>query len=564
MTRRGFARGTLAAVALAASLTLLPAAPASAQPGARTGVRTLIIPGEPIAPLLIEPPRRMMDPRRALPPLDLSRLERLRHAQAMRARGLVQSARDSLRVLLAEVPHHPLVLTELARTELALRDWAAVERMAVFERASQRDSLLLAQELIEAEERLGRPTDAARIAIEAWAAAPEMADWAGEILERLTPADPRVLREALRRAIAREPERTDLARGLARLEWRAADARAMTQALAAADHGGTRTPLRWSFAEELARTGVMRDTLGAFETLVDLAGDRTVQLAYRTSAAQRAWELTRPQGVTRDAAARLVRALKDVPAERWDPSLRVALARALREAGLTAEARALIDTPGEGGPATPALRLERALTDLRDGPPERVLPSLREAASGSDESAFRYAEALFFAGQSDSAKTWYEKLSHNTDGPFAGRALERLFLIEDASPRSALAAFGRIAYAEWRGEARRATALTDSLTRTLPRGPLWAEASLLLAAQLERAGDPRAALAPLLAVADSLPGDRLAPRARQRAGDVYLTGLKDEARAIAQYERCLESYPRAWNAPEVRRRLDQLRRERRP
>ena len=56
---------------------------------------------------------------------------------------------------------------------------------------------------------------------------------------------------------------------------------------------------------------------------------------------------------------------------------------------------------------------------------------------------------------------------------------------------------------------------------------------------------------------------RLAPLARQKAGDLYLARLHDEAHAIEQYEECLARYPRAWNAPEVRRRLDQLRRDRR-
>jgi hypothetical protein len=67
------------------------------------------------------------------------------------------------------------------------------------------------------------------------------------------------------------------------------------------------------------------------------------------------------------------------------------------------------------------------------------------------------------------------------------------------------------------------------------------------------------ALEPLMAVADSLPGDRLAPLARQRVGDIYLDHLRDDVRATAEYEECLARYPRAWNAPEVRRRLEQLR-----
>jgi predicted negative regulator of RcsB-dependent stress response len=54
----------------------------------------------------------------------------------------------------------------------------------------------------------------------------------------------------------------------------------------------------------------------------------------------------------------------------------------------------------------------------------------------------------------------------------------------------------------------------------------------------------------------------LAPLARQRAGDAYLS-LGDETRALAQYEECLARYPRAWNSAEVRRRVEKLRRERR-
>ncbi len=97
----------------------------------------------------------------------------------------------------------------------------------------------------------------------------------------------------------------------------------------------------------------------------------------------------------------------------------------------------------------------------------------------------------------------------------------------------------------------------------LAHGSLWAHVALTLATQREQLGDGRAALEPLMAVADSLPADRLAPLARQRAGDVLRVWYKDDARALAQYEECLARYPRAWNAPEVRRRVESMRRERR-
>jgi len=120
-----------------------------------------------------------------------------------------------------------------------------------------------------------------------------------------------------------------------------------------------------------------------------------------------------------------------------------------------------------------------------------------------------------------------------------------------------------MAYESWRGQTKRAAALAESLYLALPRGPLWAYAGLAFATQRENDGDGPGALVVLLAVADSLPGDRLAPVARQRAGDVYRLRLKDDARALAQYEECLARYPKAWNAPEVRRAVETLRRERR-
>ena len=142
---------------------------------------------------------------------------------------------------------------------------------------------------------------------------------------------------------------------------------------------------------------------------------------------------------------------------------------------------------------------------------------------------------MFFDGQSDSASTWYKRVSEDAAGAWTGAALERLFLIEDANPAAALPALGRMAWQEWRGEPRAALALAESLTRELPQGATWAQAALELSRLREGAGDARGALAPVLAIADSLPGDRIAPVARQRAGDLYLEKLHDERATLAQY-----------------------------
>ncbi|MBI1798089.1 MAG: hypothetical protein HYR73_00180 [Candidatus Eisenbacteria bacterium] len=495
-------------------------------------------------------------------PLDPVSLLRLRSAVRLREQGQLATARDSLRRLLDQAPHHPLVVTELGRTLLELEDHGALERLARAEREARKDSLLLGHELAEALERLGKPTEAALTAIELWAAAPIEAEWASATLARLTPADLSRTRPALRRAVAREPQRGDLARALARLEWRAGDTAAMLRALEAADRSGSHGNARWAFAEELLRGGAASDTVGALEALLAMAGDPGLPVALRNVAAGRAWEVELAHGAPGAGSARIAKALAGTPADQWDASLALAVARALRESGHTAEARALLDSGG--GHAAPGdLALERALTDLRDGPPARALPVLKIAAAGSEDGAFQYAEALFFDGQCDSARGAYQKIAEDPHGGRTGAALERLFLIEDADPKSALTAFGRAAYAEWRGNTREAAAIAESLFAALPRGALWAQTAILLARQRDAAGEPRAALEPLLALADSLSEDRLAPLARQRAGDLYRDRLHDDAHAAEQYEECLIRYPRAWNAPEVRRSLERLRRERR-
>jgi thioredoxin-like negative regulator of GroEL len=513
-------------------------------------------------PLILHPPAAPAPRGPAVSPLTPEQLGRLRQAQAWSAVGLNERAIGALKTLRAEAPHQPMVLTELARVQIALGRFADAERLARAERTAQRDSLLLGHELSLALERLGRPRDAAQVAIEVWAAGEADASWASETVNRLAGADVRGVRDVVARAVQKRPERSDLARALARLEWRAGDIRAALRELGEAERSDPRTRLRWTFAEELLASRSGRDSTGALETLLDLAADVRLDPGYRAAATRRAWDLVAARGAEREFAPRLHKALADLPPARWSPDLRLAVARGLRLAGRTDDARALLAETGSREPA-PEIALERGLADLRDGPPARALPGLRAAAEAAPALAFRYAEALFFAGEIDSAHAWYQRASSDPQRPLAGAALERLFLIEEASPREALPVFGRIAYEEWRGELKRATALSESLYRALPRGTAWAQAALTLASQREAASDHEGALEPLLALADSLPGDRLAPLARERAGDLYRGGLKDDAKAAAQWEECLTRYPRAWNAPEVRRKLEQLKRERR-
>jgi tetratricopeptide (TPR) repeat protein len=500
---------------------------------------------------------------RPIAPLDAGQAQRLLQAQAARESGRMDDARDLLTELLRESPHHPIVLGELARVHAARQQWAPLERLARAERTATRDSLLLGRELSLACERQSRAREAAQVTVEVWAAAPGEREWAEATMTRLDALDPKAGREPLRKAAEALPARADLVMAAARLEWRRGDSATALRLLRAADATAPSTPVRWSFAQELLYGGAPGDTVAAAEVLLDLAGDPARDPAYRLPAARRAWQLFARRGTEREGVPRIARALTDLPPAAWSGDLLVDIVRGLREAGHVAQVRAILDKLGDKRSTFPELNLEGALNELREGPPERALPMLEKAAIGSAEGVFRYAEALFFAGLPDSAMALYGLVSRDPKSPYTGPALERLFLLEDADPRSALPALGRMSYEAWRGEPKRAAALADSLYRGLPRGPLWAHAALALAAHRERSGDGTAALEPLLAVADSLPGDRLASVARQRAGDVYRLILKDDAKALAQYEECLARYPKAWNAPEVRRAVETLRRERR-
>ena len=51
-------------------------------------------------------------PGRAVPPLSGAQTQRLLEAQAMRESGRLEAARETLLELLAESPHHPIVLAE--------------------------------------------------------------------------------------------------------------------------------------------------------------------------------------------------------------------------------------------------------------------------------------------------------------------------------------------------------------------------------------------------------------------------------------------------------------------
>jgi tetratricopeptide (TPR) repeat protein len=495
-----------------------------------------------------------------VPPLDGVTLARSQNVRMLRRMEKLDEARDSALAVLQASPHHPLLVTELGQTYAARDEWPALIKLAQTERAAAKDTLLLGQELAEALERTKKPREAAQVAIDCWAVEPTTADWAFEDILRLAPSDSKAIRESMRRAAQARPDRVDLQTGAARLDWKFGDETGAMKTLITADRPGFTPPLRWRFADELLGTASPRDSAGAVHALESMASDVRFDVSYRMEAAVRAHDIHHDMGNVRQGALALEQALHDVPPPRWNADLLLDVARDLREAGESAAARRLLESPGLDQSGPPQVKLERALNELRDAPSPHALAAMRDVAGSSDEARFHYAEALFFAGQPDSALAEYKRVSERADGAYTGAAFDRMFMIEDANPKSALPDVGHLMYLDWRGDPKPVLVMADSLYRTLPHGPLWSRVALLLSEKLEETGQIQAALAPVLAVAEGQPDDRLAPVARQRAGDLYVR-LKQEPEAISQYEACLTRYPKAWNSAEVRRRLETLRKK---
>jgi tetratricopeptide (TPR) repeat protein len=514
-------------------------------------------------PDLVQPlPVVSVRAQRPVEPLPAPVAIRLQRAIDLRIAGLPERAVDTLQVLLRERPHHPAIVTELGRAELARGNWSTVERLGVAERSAARDSSLLGQELATALERLGKPRDAIKVAIEAWTVSPADGPWASGVVFRLAPTDPRTTLAALEAAATPRPWRTDLAIGHARMlavSGKPADA---ARVLADAEKRAGRTGLRVLFADESLRTGRPADTTAALHVLLDLTAETEHRPEERVATARRAWVAVEASGREAEWAPKLAQAVRDIPADRFAPDLLLALVRSLQRTGHPADAKLLLASNPTLEQRMPELTLERAMAIAREGPPARAIPLFDSLAKAWPPARYMLAEVQFFAGEMDSAHANYDRVAAVPEDEHAADALDRMYLLEESPQSPQRYVLAQIAYERWRGANPRATVLADSLWRFVqPHGDYAARAGLTLASLKMEAGDAKGALVPLLVVCDSLADDRLAPLARQRAGEVYMA-LGDPKLAQAQYEECLARYPRAWNSAEVRRRVERLRRER--
>jgi tetratricopeptide (TPR) repeat protein len=296
---------------------------------------------------------------------------------------------------------------------------------------------------------------------------------------------------------------------------------------------------------------------------VSLASDTRFEEPTRITSARRAWGFAAasPAASRAALAAALEQGLRDLAPGHFPPDLALALARELRTSGHAAEARRLLDGMGVSATRSPELLQEAALGRLREGPPERALGVLDSLSQRWPPARFAFAEAQFFAAHFDSALAAYQRIAADPEAPDAGAALERTYLLEEQPGARELHGIATLAWQRWRGDTASATRVADSLFRATPVHSHYAATIALQLAELRAgAGNWAGALVPLAMVNDSLSNDRLAPVARQRTGEAYLQ-LQQPKQALAAFEECLARFPRAWNAPEVRRRVEKLRRE---
>jgi hypothetical protein len=187
-----------------------------------------------------------------------------------------------------------------------------VESLAKSERTFAKDSLLLAQDLTLALQRMGRPKEAAAVVLQAWVTEPMVATWAEGWLDSLARVEPKGVRELAQKTALAQPGRDDLARGAAWVSWAAGDKAGALHLLAGTEVDG-RTPARWSFAEELVQRGSGPDSAAAVDVLLDLAGDHSRGEAYRLPAARRAWGIATYLGSPRWRSASVARSRTSPP-----------------------------------------------------------------------------------------------------------------------------------------------------------------------------------------------------------------------------------------------------------
>jgi tetratricopeptide (TPR) repeat protein len=224
-------------------------------------------------------------------------------------------------------------------------------------------------------------------------------------------------------------------------------------------------------------------------------------------------------------------------------------------------------------PATGQLRLEVALRIAEvlvcKGDTAAAAAKLRMVASAlnaipdqQDEANFHLAEIAYFGGNFAGAIGGLESISTNVKANFANDALAlRAFLSENlTTAEPALQLFARADFLA--RQCRYAESIPQFLTviERFPQALLIDDALMKVGFLQAKTGQYANAIATYETLLTKFSKSSIAlDRAQFSIGDVYQYGLKDNAKAIAAYEKLLADYPQSLLADQARQRIRALR-----
>ncbi|MDI6809323.1 MAG: tetratricopeptide repeat protein [Candidatus Eisenbacteria bacterium] len=198
--------------------------------------------------------------------------------------------------------------------------------------------------------------------------------------------------------------------------------------------------------------------------------------------------------------------------------------------------------------------------DRADSSLSEVLNS--EGSSHKDEALFRRANISFYKGALDDAVTKYFELAEKLPGTdYSNDGLEMAMLIdENRKDSNRLSMFSKALLLSEIGKKDSSIVLLENMTGDSVRTSLEAHALFELGCLLEEKGRDSLAYEAFLKLGEREPGDRLSPFALERAGEIK-EKLLDFSTASSLYEKAILKYPGSVVVPEIREKLNELRRK---
>jgi len=173
---------------------------------------------------------------------------------------------------------------------------------------------------------------------------------------------------------------------------------------------------------------------------------------------------------------------------------------------------------------------------------------------------FRLAEALFYRGQIDSARSAFLKVAESFPSRGYGNdALEKVLLIDESESPERLAEYARAEWLDFAGKPDSALSLLSAIRVGSEDEVLLGYACLKEAEILNRLGRSSESVAVLGSYLDDHRESHLAPRLQKALGDTFAEYLQDDQRAQRTYEDLLVRYPDSAVAVEVRKVLEEMR-----